>query len=87
MRLDEFIKTVDSSTQLLVDLITVEPEGANITASGLKKEIIPTLISKDISGFDTFDIYLVEIIWKQSSEETENYPLIYVLAKENPIWT
>lgn len=82
MRLDDFIKTVDSSTQLLVDLVTAEPDGAPVIASGVKQEVIPTLISKDISDFDTFDIYLVKIIWKQISEETEKYPVIYVLAKE-----
>lgn len=83
MRLDDFIKTVDSSTQLIVDLVTAEPGGEPVVASGVKKEIIPTLISKDISDLDTFDIYLVEIIWKQISNETEKYPVIYVLAKEN----
>lgn len=83
MRLDDFIKTVDSSTQLIVDLVTAEPDGAPVVASGVKKEIITTLISKDISDLDTFDIYLVEIIWKQISNETEKYPVIYVLAKEN----
>ena len=83
MRLDDFIKTVDSSTQLLVDLITAEPEGAPVIASGVKKEVIPTLISKDISDLDSFDIYLVEIIWKQISKDSEKYPVIYVLAKEN----
>ena len=83
MRLDDFIKTVDSSTQLLVDLVTAEPEGFPVVASGTKQEVIPTLISKDISDLDTFDIYLVEIIWKQISKETEKYPVIYILAKEN----
>lgn len=83
MRLDDFIKTVDSSTQLLVDLVTADPDGAPVIASGVKKEIIPTLISKDISDLDTFDIYLVEIIWKQISKDSEKYPVIYVLAKEN----
>ena len=83
MRLDDFIKTVDSSTQLLVDLVTAEPDGAPVIASGIKQEIIPALISKDISDFDTFNIYLVEIIWKQISKDSEKYPVIYVLAKEN----
>lgn len=83
MRLDDFLKTVDSSTQLLVDLITANPEGAPVIASGVKQEVIPTLISKDISDLDTFGIYLVEIIWNQISEESEKYPVIYVLAKEN----
>lgn len=83
MRLDDFIKTVDSSSQLLVDLVTAEPEKVPVIASGVKQEVIPTLISKDISDLDTFDIYLVEIIWKQISADSEKYPVIYVLAKEN----
>lgn len=83
MRLDDFLKTVDYSTQLLVDLVTAEPEGAPVMVSGVKKEVIPTLISKDISDFDSFDIYLVQIIWKKISADSEKYPVIYVLAKES----
>lgn len=82
MRLDDFLKTVNSCTLLLVDLLTAEPEGAPVIASGIKQEVIPTLISKDISDFDSFDIYLVDIIWKKISEDSEKYPVIYVLAKE-----
>lgn len=82
MRLDDFLKTVDSSTQILVDLVTAEPDGTYVMASGVKQEVIPTLISKDISDLDTFDIYIVTIIWKQISGDSEKYPVIYVLAKE-----
>lgn len=82
MRLDDFLKTVDSSTQLLVDLVTAEPDCTSVMASGVKQEVIPTLISKDISDLDSFDIYLVKIIWRQISADSEKYPVIYVFSKE-----
>lgn len=83
MRLDDFLKTVNSTTQLLVDLVTAELDDAPVMASGVKQEVIPSLISKDISDFDSFDIYIVSIIWKQISADSEKYPVIYILAKEN----
>lgn len=86
MRLDDFLKTVDSSTQLLIDLVTNEQE-IPLIASGTKQEAIPSLISRDIYNLDMYDIYLVEIIWKQISKDSEKYPVLYILAKENRAWT
>ena len=58
MRLDLFLKCLDSSTQVKINLITAEPDKEIITVIGTKEEVIPTLISKDISDFDVFDIYI-----------------------------
>lgn len=81
MRLDDFLKTVDCHAQLMLNLITTEPEKDVVYASGIKQEVIPTLIGKDILDFNMFDIYLVNLIYKQIGK-SEKYPVIYILAKE-----
>lgn len=84
MRLDQFLKCLDSSTQVKIKLITAEPEEEIITVTGTKEEVIPTLISKDISDFDVFDIYGVSIRNVTYGLKGEyNYKVIYLLAKEN----
>lgn len=83
MRLDDFLKTVSPTTELEVDLVTAEPEEKNVIADGVKKEVIPTLISKDIAELDMFDIYEVRLTYTSVGDSTNTYPIIYVLAKEN----
>ena len=80
MRLDEFLKTVDCHAQLMLNLITTEHEEDVVCASGVKQEVILTLIENDISDFNMFDIYLVNLIYNQIGKE--KYPVIYILAKE-----
>lgn len=82
MRLDDFLKTVSPTTELEADLVTAEPEEKNVIAVGVKKEVIPTLISKDISDLDMFDIYEVRLTYRRVGDSTKTYPIIYVLAKE-----
>ena len=83
MRLDDFLKTVSPTTELEVDLVTAEPEEKNVIAYGVKKEVIPTLISNDIADLDVFDIYEVRLTYRRVVDSTNTYPIIYVLAKEN----
>lgn len=83
MRLDDFLKTVSPSTEIEVDLVTAGPEERNVIAKGVKKEVIPTLISKDIADLDMFDIYEVRLTYTRVDGSTNTYPIIYVLAKEN----
>ena len=80
MRLDNFLKTVDCHVQLMLNLITTEPEEDVVSASGVKQEVIKTLIGNDVSDFNMFDIYLVNLIYNQIG--AEKYPVIYILAKE-----
>ena len=83
MRLDDFLKTVSPTTELEVDLVTAEPEEENVIAVGVKKEVIPTLISKDLADLDVFDIYEVRLTYRRVCDSTNTYPIIYLLAKEN----
>ena len=84
MKLDLFLKCLDSSTQVKIDLITAEPDKEIITVIGTKEEVIPTLISKDISDFDLFDIYEVSIRNVTYGSKSEyKYQVIYLLTKEN----
>lgn len=74
MSLDLFLKSLDSSTQVKIKLVTVV---------GTKEEVIPTLISKDISDFVMFDIYEVSIRNVTYGSKGEyKYQVIYLLAKE-----
>lgn len=84
MRLDLFLKVLDNKTQVKIKLITAEPDKEIITVTGLKEDIIPTLISKDISDFDVFDIY--EVSFRQVTYGVKgeySYNVIYLLAKES----
>lgn len=84
MRLDLFLKCLDTSTQVKINLVTAEPDKEIITVIGTKEEVIPTLISKDISDFDVFDIYEVSIRnITYGSKGEYKYQVIYLLAKEN----
>lgn len=84
MRLDLFLKSLDCSTQVKIMLVTAEPDKEIITVTGIKEEVIPTLISKDISDFDVFDIYEVSLRKVTYGEKGKyNYNVIYILAKEN----
>lgn len=51
-----------------------------VYASGVKQEVIPTLISNKIPNFKLYEIYLVNLIYKTIGEE--KYRVIYILAKE-----
>lgn len=82
MRLDDFLKTVSPTTELELDLVTASPEEKNVIANGVKKEVIPTLISKDIEELYMFDIYEVRLTYTRVGDSTNTYPIIYVLAKE-----
>lgn len=83
MRLDDFLKTISPTTELEVDLVTAEPEEKNVIADGVKKEVIPALISNDIADLDVFDIYEVRLTHRRVGASNNTYPIIYVLAKEN----
>lgn len=84
MRLDLFLKVLDNTTQVKIKLITAEPDKEIITVTGLKEDIIPTLISKDISDFDVFDIYDVSLRKVTYGEKGKySYNVIYLIAKEN----
>lgn len=84
MRLDQFLKCLDTSTQVKINLVTAEPDKEIITVTGIKEDVIPTLISKDISDFDVFDIYEVSIRnITYGSKGEYKYQVIYLLAKEN----
>lgn len=84
MRLDQFLKALDPRTKLKIKLVTAEPDKEIITVTGTKGEVIPTLISKDISDFDVFEIYEVSIKNINYGAKGEySYNVIYLLAKEN----
>lgn len=83
MRLDQFLKCLDTSTQVKINLIPAENDRDIITVCGTKEEVIPTLMSKDISDFDVFDIYEVAIRNVTYGSKGEyKYQVIYLLAKE-----
>lgn len=84
MRLDLFLKGLDPTTMVKIVLVTPEPDKGTVVARGIKEEVIPTLISKDIADFDRFDIFTVALRTEYyGAKKQYDYPVIYILAKEN----
>lgn len=82
MKLSDFLKAVDSYTELEVEIVTAEPEEDEVYVTGIKDEILGKLSSYNRLDLEQYDIYTVNINKKLDVDDgktTVHY--IYILAK------
>lgn len=82
MKLSDFLKAVDSYTELVVEIVTAEPEEDEVYVTGIKDEILGKLSSYNRLDLEQYDIYTVNINKKLDVDDgktTVHY--IYILAK------
>lgn len=83
MRLDEFLKVLDSNILVDILLVPADINEETVSARGDKQEVILTIMSKDISDFNTFEIYQVSYRMKKLASSDNLEYSIFILAKEN----
>mgnify|MGYP004461677859 CR=1 FL=1 len=83
MRLDDFLKVLDSNTLVDILLVPADINEETVSAKGDKQEVILTIISKDISDFNMFEIYQVSYRMKKLASSDKWEYSIFILAKEN----
>lgn len=86
MKLSDFLKAVDSNTELGVEIVTAEPEEDEIYVTGIKDEVLGKLSSYDILNLDSYDIYTVSISEKLDINDGKTIVhYIYILVKEETL--
>ncbi len=86
MKLSDFLKAVDSYTELEVEIVTAEPEEDGVYVTGIKDEILGKLSSYNILDLESYSIYTVNIRKKfdvNDGKAIVHY--IYILAKEETL--
>lgn len=82
MRLDDFLKVLDSTTFVDILLVPADINEETVSAKGDKEEVILTIMSKDISDFNMFEIYQVSHRTKRCASSDNLEYSIFILAKE-----
>lgn len=86
MKLSDFLKAVDSNTELGVEIVTAEPEEDEIYVTGIKDEVLGKLSSYDILNLDSYDIYTVSISEELDINDGKTIVhYIYILVKEETL--
>lgn len=82
MKLSDFLKAVDSYTELEVEIVTAEPEEDEVYVTGIKDEILGKLSSYNRLDLEQYDIYTVNINKKLDVDDGKTIVhYIYILAK------
>lgn len=86
MKLNDFLKAVDSNIELEVEIVTAEPEEDEVYVTGMKDEILGKLSSYNILDLESYSIYTVSTHKKFDVDDGKTIVhYIYILVKEEAL--